>query len=74
MTSMEEFEQLCDASERYKVITVLQEIKSEIKRHCCITVGSENAPAMTLYDIFKIIDEHIDDYSLRGKNDVCLDK
>ena len=73
MTPMEEYEQLCDASERYKVITVLQEIKTEIKRHCCITVGSENDPVMTLYDIFKIIDRYIDDYS-GGKNDVCLDK
>lgn len=37
---------------------VLAEIKAEIEKHCCITVGSENEPAMTLYDVFQIIDKY----------------
>lgn len=35
---------------------LLDEIKAEIERKCCITVGRENDPAITLYDVFKIID------------------
>lgn len=36
---------------------VLDKIKTEIERRCCITVG-EGEPAMTLYDIFQIIDKY----------------
>ena len=37
---------------------ILAEIKAEIEQKCCITVGSENEPAMTLYDVFHIIDKY----------------
>jgi hypothetical protein len=37
---------------------VLAEIKAEIEQKCCITVGSENEPAITLYDVFQIIDKY----------------
>ena len=38
---------------------VADDIKAEIEQHCNITVGSDNEPAMTLYDIFGILDKHI---------------
>ena len=38
-------------------MAVLEDIKSEIERRCNITVGSDNEPAMTLHDIFKILDK-----------------
>ena len=38
---------------------VFEDIKAEIKRHCNITVGSDNEPAMTLHDIFGVLDKHI---------------
>lgn len=37
---------------------VLAEIKAEIEQKCCITVGSKNEPAITLYDVFQIIDKY----------------
>lgn len=37
---------------------VLDKIKAEIEQNCCITVGQENEPAITLYDVFKIIDKY----------------
>jgi hypothetical protein len=37
---------------------VLAEIKAEIEQKCCITVGSDNEPAITLYDVFQIIDKY----------------
>lgn len=37
---------------------VLDKIRAEIEQHCCITVGSEDEPAMTLYDIFQILDKY----------------
>lgn len=36
----------------------LEDVKAEIERKCCITVGRENEPAITLYDVFKIIDKY----------------
>lgn len=37
---------------------VLDKIKSEIEQKCCITVGRDDEPAMTLYDVFHIIDKY----------------
>ena len=37
---------------------VLDNIKAEIEQKCCITVGRENDPAITLYDVFQIIDKY----------------
>lgn len=36
---------------------ILDKIKTEIERRCCITVG-EGEPAITLYDVFQIIDKY----------------
>ena len=38
--------------------SVLDKIKAEIEQKCCITVGSENEPAITLYDVFQIINKY----------------
>lgn len=40
------------------VITILDKIKAEIEAKCCITVGRENDPAITLYDVLQIIDKY----------------
>lgn len=37
---------------------LLDKIRAEIEQKCCITVGRENDPAVTLYDIFQIIDKY----------------
>ncbi len=37
---------------------VLGKIKAEIEAKCCITTGRENDGAMTLHDIFEIIDKY----------------
>ena len=41
--------------------SVIEDIKAEIENRCAITVNSNNEPAMTLHDIFEIIDRHIGD-------------
>ena len=38
--------------------SILDKIKAEIEATCHITVGRENNPAITLYDVFKIIDKY----------------
>ena len=40
-------------------------VKAEIERNCEITVNRNNEPAMTLHDVFSIIDKHIE-----GSNNV----
>ena len=45
--------------EREHIRAVLEDIKREIVQHCCITVGIDNEPAMTLHDVFEIIEKHI---------------
>ena len=37
---------------------VLDKIKAEIEAKCCITVGRENDGAVTLHDVFEIIDKY----------------
>ena len=37
---------------------VLDKIKAEIEAKCCITVGRENDSAITLHDVFEIIDKY----------------
>ena len=37
---------------------VFDKIRAEIEQKCCITVRSENEPAITLYDVFQIIDKY----------------
>jgi len=37
---------------------VLDKIRAEIEQKCCITVRSENEPAITLYDVFQILDKY----------------
>lgn len=41
-----------------KGLEVLDKIRGEIERKCCITVGRGNDPAITLHDVFKIIDKY----------------
>lgn len=36
---------------------VLDKIRAEIEQKCCITVGRENDPAITLYDVLQIMDK-----------------
>jgi len=36
----------------------IDKIRAEIERECCITVGRGNDPAITLHDVFKIIDKY----------------
>ena len=43
---------------RGTVCEVLDKIKSEIEAKCCITVGRENDGAITLHDVFEIIDKY----------------
>ncbi len=38
---------------------VIDKIRAEIEAKCCITVGRENEGAITLHDVFKIIDKYI---------------
>lgn len=42
-----------------RLLDAIDDIKAEIEQHCSITVGSDNEPAMTLHDIFGILDKHI---------------
>ena len=37
---------------------VLDKIRAEIEQKCCITVGRENDPAITLHDVFEIINKY----------------
>lgn len=57
----------CDCRDAIKVIErniydtiahTFGSIRSEIEQRCCITVGQENEPAITLHDVFKIIDKY----------------
>jgi hypothetical protein len=43
---------------KQKQETILDKIRAEIESKCCITVGRENDPAITLYDVFEIIDKY----------------
>lgn len=47
----------------------LEDVKDEIERKCCITVGRENDPAITLYDVFHIIDKY--KAESEGQNENC---
>lgn len=49
---------LTDEEKMVIVNEVLDKIEAEIERRCCITVGRENDPAITLYDVFQIIDKY----------------
>ena len=37
---------------------LLDKIKAEIEKKCCITVGRKNDAAITLHDVFEIIDKY----------------
>lgn len=37
---------------------VLDKIRAEIEAKCCITVGRENDGAITLHDVFEILDKY----------------
>ena len=43
---------------RMKQDSVLDKIRTEIEAKCCITVGRENDGAVTLHDVFEIIDKY----------------
>lgn len=43
---------------KYIKCEVLEKIRSEIEAKCCITVGRENDGAITLHDVFEIIDKY----------------
>lgn len=56
-----DFDDLDFLTDEEKVVVindVLDKISAEIETKCCITVGRENDPAVTLYDIFQIIDKY----------------
>ena len=38
--------------------SILDKIRAEIEAKCCITVGRENDGAITLHDVFEIIDKY----------------
>ena len=39
-------------------ISVIDKIRAEIEAKCCITVGRENDGAITLHDVFEILDKY----------------
>lgn len=43
---------------KYIKCEVLDKIRAEIEAKCCITVGRENDGAITLHDVFEIIDKY----------------
>ena len=43
---------------KFDMVDIFDKIKAEIEQRCCITVGRENDPAITLYDVFQIIDKY----------------
>lgn len=59
MTNQEQYELIWEKAEKYdRLVDVLDKIRAEIEQKCCITVRSENEPAITLYDVFQIIDKY----------------
>lgn len=46
------------ALEALKQEPILDKIRAEIEAKCCITVGRENDGAITLHDVFEILDKH----------------
>ena len=40
------------------MVDILDKIRAEIEAKCCITVGRENDGAITLHDVFEIIDKY----------------
>jgi hypothetical protein len=44
--------------QKYIEREVIDKIRAEIESKCCITIGRENDPAITLYDVFEIIDKY----------------
>ena len=48
----------CKGKYRNCTDCILDNIRAEIEQKCCITVGQENEPAITLYDVFQIIDKY----------------
>lgn len=48
-------------------VSVIEGIKAEIENHCCFTIGTENDPAITLHDVFEIIDRHIKEYKAESE-------
>lgn len=58
----EEHRQLAEWLKDYKRLLeqepVLDKIRAEIEAKCCITVGEENDGAITLHDVFEIIDKY----------------
>jgi len=47
---------------------ILDKIRAEIEAKCCITVGRENDGAITLHDVFEIIDKY------KAEQEPILDK
>ena len=45
---------------RYVKCDILDKIRAEIEAACCITVGRECDGAITLHDVFEIIDKYIE--------------
>ena len=44
--------------QKYIEREVLDKIRAEIEAKCCITVGRENDGAITLHDVFEILDKY----------------
>ena len=53
-------DELPTITEQEIVKPYLDQIRAEIEAKCCITVGRENEPAITLHDVFEIIDKYTD--------------
>lgn len=51
-------EKICALKCSEKQEHVLDKIRAEIEAKCCITVGRENDGAITLHDVFEIIDKY----------------
>lgn len=49
---------LIDQIANEKKTDTLDKIRAEIEAKCCITVGRENDAAITLHDVFEIIDKY----------------
>ena len=52
---------LIDGIDTLEQEPVLDKIRAEIEEKCCITVGRENDGAITLHDVFEIIDKYKED-------------
>ena len=58
VVTVEEIKELPSVNPQELKTDTLDKIKAEIEAKCCITVGRENDGAITLHDVFEIIDKY----------------